>query len=88
MILEGRCDASPATVYEVLADLTTHLDWAGKGQYPGFRLISLDGAGPAVVGTGFTSVGSIPMARSRWENENQVVEARPPEVLQFHTEAS
>ncbi|MGA9162234.1 MAG: hypothetical protein WB297_15400 [Actinomycetota bacterium] len=27
------------------------------------------------------------MARSRSENENQVVEARPPEILEFHTDA-
>ncbi len=39
------------------------------------------------VGTGFTSVGSIPMARSRWENTNVVVEARAPEIVEFHTEA-
>lgn len=87
MVLDAGCDASPAAVYEVLADLSTHLDWAGSRQYRGFRLISLRGTGPVGIGTEFTSVGSIPMARSRWENMNEVVEARPPEVLEFYTEA-
>ena len=87
MVLDARCDASPAAVYDVLSDLSTHLDWAGKRQYRGFRLLSLRGTGPVETGTEFTSVGSIPMARSRWENINEVVEARRPEVLEFHTEA-
>ena len=77
----------PPAVYDVLADLSTHLEWAGKRQYRGFRLISLSGAGPLETGTEFTSVGTIPMALSRWENQNEVVEARPPHVLEFHTEA-
>ena len=47
----------------------------------------MNGSGPLETGTEFTSVGSIPMARSRWENSNVVVEARRPEVLEFHTEA-
>jgi Polyketide cyclase / dehydrase and lipid transport len=87
MVLRGRCDAPPEDVYDVLADLSTHVDWAGERQYPGFRLVSLDGAGPVEPGTPFTSVGSIPMALSRWENRNKVVEARSPEVLEFHTGA-
>jgi len=85
MIMERGCDASPEDVYEVLTDLSTHLDWAGRRQYPGFRLLSLDGNGPAKVGTEFTSVGSIPMTRRRWENHNRVVVAQPPAVLEFHT---
>jgi hypothetical protein len=87
MVLDARCESSPAAVYDVLTDLSTHLDWAGKRQYPGFRLLSLRGTGPVETGTEFTSVGSIPMARTRWENHNVVVEARRPEVLEFHTGA-
>jgi hypothetical protein len=87
MVLDASCDASPAAVYDVLADLSTHLDWAGARQHRGFRLLSVHGTGPLELGTEFTSVGSIPMARSRWENQNEVVEARRPEVLEFHTEA-
>jgi hypothetical protein len=87
MVLDASCDASPAAVYDVLADLSTHLDWAGARQHRGFRLLSVHGTGPLELGTEFTSVGSIPMARSRWENQNEVVEARRPEVLEFQTEA-
>jgi hypothetical protein len=87
MTLEAQCDATPAAVYAVLADLSTHLDWAGRRQHRGFRLLSLDGAGPLEVGTEFTSVGSVPMARSRWENRNVVTDALPPEGLEFHTDA-
>jgi hypothetical protein len=87
MVLDARCDASSADVYDVLADPSTHLDWAGKRQYPGFRLLSLRGSGPLEAGSEFTSVGSIPMARSRSENGNEVVEARRPEILEFHTDA-
>ena len=87
MVLDAGCDAPPAAVYDVLADLSTHLDWSGRRQYRGFRLLSLRGTGPMETGTEFTSVGSIPMARARWENDNVVVEARRPEVLEFHTDA-
>jgi hypothetical protein len=87
MVLDAVCDASPADVFDVLTDLSTHLDWAGKRQHRGFRLLSLRGTGPMEAGTEFTSVGSIPMARSRWENDNVVVEARRPEIVEFHTDA-
>ena len=87
MVLDARSDASPAAVYDVLADLSTHLDWAGKRQHRGFRLLSVSGVGPLEAGTEFTSVGSIPMARTRWENQNEVTEARRPEVVEIRTEA-
>ena len=87
MVLDASSGASPAAVYDVLSDPSTHLDWAGERQHRGFRLLSLNGTGPLEPGTEFTSVGSIPMARARWENSNVVVEARRPEVLEFHTEA-
>jgi hypothetical protein len=87
MVLAARSDAPTSAVYDVLADLSTHMDWAGTRQYRSFRLLSLDGSGPVETGTVFTSVGTMPMARSRWQNRNVVAEARPPEVLEFHTEA-
>ena len=34
MVLDASCDASPAAVYDVLADLSTHLDWAGDAAAP------------------------------------------------------
>lgn len=87
MVLEGHSDAPPAAVYDELADLSTHLTWGGTKQYPGFRLLSLDASGPAKVGTRFASVGSIPMTRVRWENDNEVTQARPGEVLELRTHA-
>ncbi len=87
MTLEAGCTASPEAVYDVLTDLSTHLEWAGRRQHRGFRLLSLNGAGPLEKGVAFTSVGSIPMARSRWENRNEVTEARRPNRLEFHTDA-
>ena len=87
MVLEGTCDASPADVYDVLADLSTHTRWAGADQHRGFRLLSLDGEGIAEAGTTFASVGSVPMSLSRWENHNEVLEARRPDVFAFGTDA-
>lgn len=87
MRLDASSDAAPAAVYDELADLSTHLDWGGRRQYRGFRLLSLDGSGPMRTGSRFTSVGTVPMALSRWENRNEVVEARAPHVVEFHTDA-
>jgi hypothetical protein len=87
MTFEGHSKAPAGVVYDVLTDLSTHLDWAGKRQYPGFRLLSVRGAGPLDAGTTFTSVGSVPVSLSRSENENEVVDARPPQILEFHTNA-
>lgn len=88
LVFEGSCEAPPEVVYAVLADLSTHLEWAGRRQYPGFRLASLEGSGPIQVGTEFDSVGQIPMATSRFRNRNTVVEARPAQVLAFYTEST
>ena len=87
MVLDASSDASPAAVYDVLADLSTHLDWAGKRQHRGFRLLSVNGTGPLELGTEFDERRFDPHGPGRWENHNEVVEARRPEVLEFHTEA-
>jgi hypothetical protein len=86
MILNARCDASPTVVYDVLADPSTHLDWGGRRQHRGFRLTALEAAGPMQAGSKFTSVGTIPMSMSRWEDSSVVVHAEPPRVLEFHTD--
>jgi hypothetical protein len=86
MVLDGRCQGSPETVYAVLADLSTHLDWGGRRQRRSFRLASLDNpAGPLDVGTEFTSVGTMPMTRARANDRSVVVRAEPSAVLEFHT---
>jgi hypothetical protein len=84
---EGRTPASPASVYDVLANLGDHLEWAGRRQWWNFRLLTLDGPpGPAQVGTEFTSTGRIPMNAARWQNRNVVTAADRPHVFEITTE--
>ena len=88
-MLTGRSKARPEEVYDVLADLRTHLEWAGKRQFKGFRLLSLDAsAGPVMVGTEFTSTGTIPMHRTRFDNRNTVTKADRPRVFEITTEST
>ena len=58
-----RTRATADAVYSTLADLSTHLDWAGKGTGdPKFRLLTMDHAdGDAVIGTRFSSTGVVQM---------------------------
>jgi hypothetical protein len=84
----ARCRATPEEVYDVLADLQTHLEWAGERQFRSFRLVSLDGPpGPASSGTVFRSTGRIPMSRDRFDNHNTVTKAQRPAVFEITTEA-
>jgi hypothetical protein len=70
------CKARPEAVYDVLADLRTHLEWGGTRQSRDFRLLSLDASrGPASVGTAFSSTGAIPMSARRWEDGSTVTVA-------------
>jgi Polyketide cyclase / dehydrase and lipid transport len=85
MVLEAHCDAPPAAVYDVLANLETHLDWAGRKQRHGFQLTALQADSPMRAGTGFTSVGSMPMTRTRWQDHSVVVQADRAAVIEFHT---
>src|SRR5258706_4361576 len=86
MVLEEHCDASPAAVYEVLADLSTHLDWGGRRQRRSFRLTSLQGSGQMRVRTEFHSLGSMPMSRAPSADHSLVVQAGPAAVGEFHND--
>ncbi|HEX6873077.1 MAG TPA: SRPBCC family protein [Micromonosporaceae bacterium] len=86
MVLEAHCDAPPAAVYDVLANLETHLDWAGRKQRHGFQLTELRSEGPMRTGAEFTSVGSMPMTRTRWQDHSVVVQADRAAVIEFHTD--
>jgi hypothetical protein len=89
MRLTRRSSASPTAVYDVLADLRTHLEWGGVRQAGDFRLLSLDApAGPAAAGTTFTSSGSIPMSSRRWEDRSTVTVADRPHTFEFVTHAA
>ncbi len=86
MVLEAHCDAPPTVVYDVLANLETHLDWAGRKQRHGFQLTALRADGPMLAGTEFTSIGSMPMTRTRWQDHSVVVQADRAAVIEFHTD--
>jgi len=94
--------ASPKDIYEILADPSTHIEWAGK-QAPnkGFKLLTLDCAkGPASVGTTWSSTGvnkvpPTPSGVSRaskngnmtFHDRSVVTEAAAPNKFAFVTDA-
>jgi Polyketide cyclase / dehydrase and lipid transport len=80
--------ASPADVWSVLADLSTHPVWGGERRPEGYaRIVEFDAPpGPASVGTEFTSVGEERMSRMR--DRSVVTEATAPSVFEFVTESA
>jgi uncharacterized protein YndB with AHSA1/START domain len=82
------CKATPEAVYDLLADLRTHIEWAGARQSREFRLVSLEAPpGPATVGTSFSSTGTIPMSRRHWADRSTVTVADRPQRFEFTTQA-
>jgi len=54
-----------------------------------FRLRSLEApAGPATVGTSFTSTGTIPMSLRRFEDDSKVTVAQRPNTFEFVTNST
>jgi polyketide cyclase/dehydrase/lipid transport protein len=85
---EGSCPAPAEVVYELLADLPSHLDWAGRRQLETTRLLTLDApSGSAGVGTEFHTTGSDGKA-ARWSDRSVVTEATRPQVFEFVTEGT
>lgn len=83
---EATSSASPEVVYDVLADLRTHAEWAGERQKPRTRLVAVDAPeGSAVVGTEFRTRGKDPMGE--FTDTSVVTEAERPGVFEFVTEA-
>jgi uncharacterized protein YndB with AHSA1/START domain len=83
---EASSTAPAAAVYDLLADLHSHLEWAGQRQLETTRLLTMDApAGPATVGTEFFTTGSDGKA-ARWTDRSVVTEATRPEVFEFVTE--
>jgi hypothetical protein len=83
------CKARPEAVYDLVADLQTHLDWAGARQTRDFHLVSLEAPpGPATVGTTFSSTGVIPMSRRRWSDRSSVSVAERPLKFEITTQAT
>jgi hypothetical protein len=89
MQLTRRSSAPPEAIYDSLADLSTHTIWGGRKQLYNFRLKSLEApAGPATVGTSFTSTGTVPMSLRRFEDHSKVTVAQRPDTFEFVTDAT
>lgn len=81
--------ASPEAVYDVLADVNTHIVWEGREAHEkSFRLLTLEApAGQATVGTRFSSSGAN-MLRSRFNDHSEVVDATPGKAFAYETEST
>ena len=78
--------AEPAVVYATLADLQSHLEWAGQRRSKKTRLLTVEApAGPAVRGTEFVTTGADPMGS--FSDHSVVTEATPGRAFEFVTEA-
>jgi len=83
---EGSCRAPAEAVYDLLSDLQSHLEWAGRRQLETTRLLTLEAPPvPAGVGTEFVTTGSDGKV-ARWSDRSVVTEATRPEVCEFVTE--
>jgi hypothetical protein len=83
---EGSCRAPAEVVYDLLADLQSHLEWAGQRQLQTTRLLTLAAPpGPAGVGVEFLSTGSDGKV-ARWSDRSVVTEATRPAVFEFVTD--
>jgi hypothetical protein len=83
---EESSRAPSEAVYDLLADLQSHLEWAGRRQLETTRLLTLEGpSGPASVGTEFFTTGSDGKV-ARWSDRSVVTEATRPVVFEFVTE--
>jgi uncharacterized protein YndB with AHSA1/START domain len=84
--VEATSRATPASVYDLLADLSSHLVWAGERQAQRTRLLTIEApAGPAVVGTEWRSTGADPMGA--FSDRSVVTEATPGRAFEFVTDA-
>jgi len=84
--VEERPRSPAEVVYDLLADLRSHLVWAGERQGKKTRLVSLEAPeGPAGVGTEFRTEGTDPMGQ--FTDFSVVTEATRPRVFEFVTEA-
>lgn len=83
---EVTSSAPAEVVYDLLADVRSHLVWGGERQRSKTRLLSVDAPeGPARVGTEFRTEGADPMGR--FADASVVTEADRPRVFEFVTEA-
>ncbi len=73
--------AAPEDVYDVIADLRSHLVWAGeRAPDPTFKLLTMEAPeGAAAVGTEFTSTGA--NFNGTFHDRSVVTEATRPNVF-------
>jgi hypothetical protein len=85
--VEETSGAPTEVVYDLLADIRFHREWAGTMQpRENFRLLTVEAPeGPASVGTEFRSTGADPMGR--FADSSVVTEATRASVFEFVTEA-
>lgn len=85
--LEESSQAPAEAVYDLLADISSHLEWAGRRQpRKSYRLLSVDAPqGTATVGTEFVSTGADGMGS--FADSSVVTEATRPSLFEFVTEA-
>jgi hypothetical protein len=85
--VEESSTAPAEAVYDMLADIRSHLEWGGRMQSKKtYRLLSIEGPdGPASVGTEFRSTGADAMGT--FSDTSVVTEASRPTVFEFVTEA-
>jgi hypothetical protein len=79
--------AAPETVYSLIADLSSHLEWSGT-RLPANaeRLLSLEApGGVATAGTDFTSTGKTSIGT--FHDRSRVTRAEPPSRFEFETES-
>jgi hypothetical protein len=80
------CRAPCEAVYDLLADLKSHLEWGGR-RHPQTtqRMLSIIAPnGPAVVGVEFESVGAT--SGRQWHDRSRVTAAERPRLFEFSTE--
>ena len=86
--LRGQCHADAQTVYDLLADASTHLIWNGEQQAKNFRLLTLVASpGPLLAGSVFISTGTIPMTSRIWRDRSTVTIADSPRSFEFRTDS-
>jgi hypothetical protein len=84
--VKGAVSARAEVVYDLLADVGSHLEWGGTRQKRTYRLLSIDAPeGPATVGTEFSSSGADGMGT--FNDASVVTEATRPGLFEFVTEA-
>jgi uncharacterized protein YndB with AHSA1/START domain len=84
---EGTSRAPAEAVYDLLADLPAHLEWAGARQLETTRLLTMDAPpGPAAVGTEFVTTGTDGKV-ARFADRSVVTEVLRPSVFEFVTDS-